>query len=436
MIASKLFKNLFCMPGLSLLYDDKISSTSSPGIDGMTSQVFNRNLVFHLNTIINKCNNGIYNFTTYKAKLLSKGYNNKPRLIEKPTIRDRLVLRALFEILNKIFSESFKERKLHTQIKNISICIKDDKYNCFIKLDVKDYYPSINHEILLKQIKTKIRKKEILKLISDSISNTNSAYKKDGIIKRAAGVPQGISIANILSNIYLVPFDKTFSNIKTIKYFRYVDDILILCDFNSSKFLEKKLRNEIKKYKLEFNDGEKFKIASLDQQFEYLGYQFSNRYVSVRHKSIQRFKDSIIKLLTIYKHQNYPNKNKLKFKINLRVTGFIFDNKKYGWMFFFSQTQNIQQLFSIDRFISQQLQRYHCYPIKIKKISRVYKEITKKGAHSNYIPNFDLFSDENKKQLLTSIDISFTDLQDAQYKFIKLVKKSILDVEQDMSAFS
>lgn len=434
--SSVLFDKIFTSPGLLSLYNEKIGITASAGIDGMTSNCFHRDIAFHSNIIISKCKSGTYCFTTYKAKLLSKGYSSPPRIVEKPTLRDRLVLRAVFEILDHAFSEQLLKRRLHTQIADLAKSIKNLQYDCFIKLDVKDYYPSINHEVLLKQIKTRIKKPEIIKLIIAAITNTNSAYKNDDIQSRSIGVPQGLSIANILANIYLFPFDRVFSRIKGIRYFRYVDDILILCNLNSRKYMEEKLLKEIVKYQLCFNTGEKYKIASMHDEFDYLGYCFSNRKVSIRLKSIRKFKESIIRLLTIYKHQYKKNIKRLEFKINLRITGFVWEGKKYGWMFFFSQTENIQELFSIDHFIKLQLVRYGCEHINVKKITRVYKEITKKGIKTSYIPNYDQYTEEMMMSLLESIGIAYLNREDARYKFIKLINKSILDIEQDMSAMS
>lgn len=436
MSATVLYKKIFSQSGLSTLYNEKFGLTDTAGIDGMSSMQFNKNLSLHLETIINKCNSCTYKFTTYKAKLLSKGYDSLPRIVEKPTIRDRLVIRALFEILDETFFEQTKERKLHSQIGKIAVDIKNLRYNCFIKLDVKNYYPTIDHSILLNKIETRTKNRNILYLLKNCITTTNSAYKSNGKLVRDVGVPQGISIANLLSSIYLVNFDKIFSKIANIKYYRYVDDILVLCNLDSRERILNKLFTEIKKYNLQFNDGDKFKMASLDSEFEYLGYKFSNRAISIRPQSIKKFRESIIRILTIDKHQHYKNRNKVEFKINLRITGFIYDQKKYGWMFFFSQTEKIQELFSIDHFINQQLKRYGCESLKVKKISRVYKEITKKGNKTNYIPNFDNYSDEDIIELLVKLSIKFNDIEDARYRFLKLIHKSILDIEQDMSAFS
>ena len=61
------------------------------------------------------------------------------------------------------------------------------------------------------------------------------------------GVPQGLSISDILAAIYLQDLDKYLSNIPSSLSFRYVDDILILCDFEDA---EKIAESVIQKYSI------------------------------------------------------------------------------------------------------------------------------------------------------------------------------------------
>ena len=76
-----------------------------------------------------------------------------------------------------------------------------------------------------------VRKKEILHLLKDAISQATLAKPSGGKKSyQTKGVPQGLSISNILANIYMAPIDCKYSKKSSYKYYRYVDDILILCD--------------------------------------------------------------------------------------------------------------------------------------------------------------------------------------------------------------
>ena len=83
-------------------------------------------------------------------------------------------------------------------------------------MDIKKFYPSINHDILKQIIRYKIKDEELLQLL-------------DEIIDSAEGVPIGNYLSQFFANLYLAYFDHWIKEIlKVIYYFRYCDDITIL----------------------------------------------------------------------------------------------------------------------------------------------------------------------------------------------------------------
>ncbi|WP_171251105.1 RNA-directed DNA polymerase, partial [Acinetobacter baumannii] len=107
------------------------------------------------------------------------------------------------------------------------------------------FYPSIDRKILLKKIRSKIRNKYFSNLLLDALNPS----KKEFI----SGVPQGLSISNILAHIYLIPLDKKLTSQFNIKYFRFVDDILILLDMRDKNYIIEILEKEFSKLKLEIH---------------------------------------------------------------------------------------------------------------------------------------------------------------------------------------
>ena len=175
MNASRLFKSIFTVKNLRNLYYTSIKYKSAIGIDRINSKVFEKNIDNNLEIICRKVPNGTYHFSAYREKLLSKGANKLPRIISIPTIRDKVVLRALFTILSKIYKK--ETPSLHELINNVNQTIRTKKYDSVIKMDVEDFYPSIHHQILLKQLSRRIRKKEIMQLIKYCNLNTNHKHK-------------------------------------------------------------------------------------------------------------------------------------------------------------------------------------------------------------------------------------------------------------------
>ena len=160
-------------------------------------------------------------------------------------------------------------------------------------------------------------------------------------------------ISNALANIYMSGIDKKYQNIDGISYYRYVDDILILV--NEEKFfaIKKEIAKDINELGLELN--EKKDEGKISEAFEYLGYTLSNDKVSVRKSSILKLEQSMEDLFGEVKKENIEY---LKWKLNLKITGFILGKQKYGWMFFYSQITDVNLLFHLDDVVQKLLKRY------------------------------------------------------------------------------
>jgi len=227
-----LFAEKFTPGALKNTYKDNISSSYAVGIDGIREDAFKEKLDSEIDLIIKKVENCNYTFTQYKPKLISKGPNNPPRVLSIPTIRDRLTLRVMNDILSQVFSEARISRP-HVYIKSIKSHLADHANElAFSRIDIKDFYPSVDHEILMRRVRSKVRKRQLVQLVQSAISTRTS-----GVRDNRKGVPQGLSISNILSSIYLHKMDCKLK--KKYTYFRYVDDILVICNVeNASSIFE------------------------------------------------------------------------------------------------------------------------------------------------------------------------------------------------------
>ena len=133
------------------------------------------------------------------------------------------------------------------EINKIKTSIQSGKFDSYIKTDIENFYPSINHEILVKFLHRKTKKIEFTDLLiksikQETVSKSNSHIEKYSNNK---GVPQGLSISNILASIYFIEFDKMHSSQINYEYYRYVDDILILCNKRDIPSVFKLLENDM-----------------------------------------------------------------------------------------------------------------------------------------------------------------------------------------------
>ena len=432
-----LLKDLFSKNHLKEHFYEKIKYRSAVGLDNITVAKFEENIDNELSIIERKVCSGTYTFTRYRQVLISKGANNNPRVISIPTTRDKLVASVLNEIIVTVFGQYSKSLLPQTIIS--SILNELDNYSFFIKIDISKFYSSIKHDKAMRTIRRKIRKREILSLIYSAITTeTISVPIKEKRMpqKSRVGVPEGLPISNSIANIYMMDVDNKYINNDRIKYFRYVDDILILANERDFDPIKKSIQSDIKKLGLEVNK-DKIASGSVDSIFSYLGYDICRTTVGVRKATIYKLEASIEDLIKSCKNKSLAL---LKWKLNLKITGFILDNNKYGWVFFYSQITDTSVLHHLDWVVDRLLKRYKLdQAITPKKYVRTYHEIVKNLHNTKYIPNFDELSMENKKQLVEEIyERKIEGLSDPQidYLFKKLIRREIRDVEKDVEQFS
>lgn len=436
MQASYLFKKLFAKKHLIEHYEEKIKDKTSVGLDKVSPQKFEQNLNENIEIIVQKVMNGSYHFTRYKQLLFTKGPIKPPRAICVPTLRDKLTASVLNELLVGVYGDECKTMMPQLVIDDITN--KISMYSHFIKLDVRSFYGSINQDILIKIIKRKIHKPEIISLIWNSIRTEALLYpirEKTEKRERILGVPEGLPISNTLANIYMLDIDRKYKGLDYISYYRYVDDILIMV--NDDKFLDVKesISDDIKKLGLELN--EKKDEGSIKESFEYLGYVINNTEVTVRKSSVLKIEQSIEELFRTIKKDSIGY---LQWKLNLKITGFILEKHKYGWLFFYSQITDLSLLYHLDDVVQKLIKRYKLEDkIKIKRFVRTFAEMRMALHETKYIPNLDDLKLEDKKIILSDIyqvDLSGKDERFIEIQFRKIMKREIRDIEKDIENIS
>ena len=242
---------------------------------------------------------------------------------------------------------------------------KTNQNSCVRKYDISNFYPSITTAKLTNIIKKTIKYPVALNLLK-SVLNTptvsRGTKKRNYPTIKIEGIPQGLSVSNILAEIYMMGFDKEISRLP-VNYWRYVDDILII----STEDYSDRVHNAINRSSstLDLNcDNDKFKICSVDKKFDYLGYSLSNKSISVRQASFESHIQKIVDIFRWYqKNKNDPKidsivlKNALIDSVNERITGAINDNKKYGWLFYFSEISDKTILYKIDSIVKKKFKR-------------------------------------------------------------------------------
>ncbi len=426
---------------LKKLYSKKLRTKKSIGIDGVTSKQFNANIDDEIEIINRKISKSSYDFSFYKEKLILKGRNSNPRAISIPTNRDKLVLKTLHFLLQEVFEDELSDSSIHKKIVDIKKQLKTKHYDSFVKIDVEKFYPSINHDILMKILEKKITDKATLELIRKAITQQTVAVDEENKIKygNQQGVPQGLSISGILASIYLIHIDDKYENHTGYAYYRFVDDILVLCKAENIETISQKLVTDLKNIKLKAHThvegSEKSSYGLVSKGFKFLGYKFQGRLVTVRETSLDKMYRGINKVfLTHHKYADKKNVQYLYKRLNLKITGCVIDGKQYGWLFFFSLINDQTLLFKLDTHVKKLCERFDVpYDTdEIKKFSRTYYEL-KKLEKSNYIPKF-----KDKNRVLVealNVLIKKVDVPKKREQPQLITEEVIQDIENDIDLY-
>jgi RNA-directed DNA polymerase len=201
----------------------------TPGVDGITKTHFQANVNGYLTQITADLLSGNYQPMPAKRIYIPKA-NGKQRPLGIPTLRDRIVQRAMLMALEPIWENDFHslsygfrpERSVHHAIRTVKLQLTDStgpKGRWVIEGDLSSYFDTVHHRLLM----TCVRKRISCNRFNDLLWRFIKAGHLDRNLFCATtrGVPQGGVISPLLSNIMLNEFDQYLDKCYLSKEARY-----------------------------------------------------------------------------------------------------------------------------------------------------------------------------------------------------------------------
>jgi len=250
--------------------------------------------------------------TQIQHLLLSKQFTTSPYerfLIHEPKLReisklpyfpDRIVQHAVMNVLGPLWDKVFISdvysaipgRGIHAGLNRMKRFLKNERGTRYcLQFDIHQFYPSVDHDILMHLIERKIKCPDTLWLLENIVRSTESEE----------GIPIGNYLSQYFANIYLNSFDHWLKEVLKIRYYiRYADDGVIL-DGNKQRLnaIHKAIALYFKK-KLRLSLNPKTQIYPVDVRgIDFLGYRTFRKYTLLRKRSVRSFKS---KLSTIKQH--------------------------------------------------------------------------------------------------------------------------------------
>jgi len=213
--------------------------------------------------------------------------------------QDALVIKVLTWIIQGILEPALSKNCYHLKghgglkgaVREVLRCYPH--YRFFCKTDVQSYYDSIDHLALMLKFHDHIEDRTIMGYVWQFL---NRCVEWGGLyqdVKR--GIPRGASLSPLLGAFYLLDLDRRMEGLD-VKYFRFMDDILILAPTRwKLKKAIRVLNETFSELKLD-KHPDKTDMGRIEKGFDFLGYHFSPQGLSLAQKTIDNFVEKALRL--------------------------------------------------------------------------------------------------------------------------------------------
>lgn len=251
-----------------------------------------------------------------------KIYDPKVRIISAAPFRDRVVHHILVNHIEPFFEKTFifdsyanrKGKGTHLAIERFQQYAR--RFDYVLKCDVRKFFPSLDHEILKREIRWRIWQPDLLWLCDAIIDGSNEQEKTleyfpgDHLFtphERRKGLPIGNLTSQFWANVYMTRFDHFVKEELRVKgYIRYVDDFVLFADSKAQLHTWKLAIEEyLAKIRLLLHP-EKTQIYKTGNGVPFLGFNVFPYHRIVRKEKTKRYRRFLKGKLRAYLAGNIP----------------------------------------------------------------------------------------------------------------------------------
>lgn len=185
-----------------------IKREAAAGVDGETWGHYGEALEEHLQELSQRLKRGAYRAQPVRRAYILKT-DGRQRPLGVPALEDKIVQRAVVEVLNAIYEQDFlgfsygfrPGRNPHQALDALAVGISMKKVNWVLDADIRSFFDTLKHEWLVKFVEHRVADRRIVRLIQKWLA---AGVLEDGQRTQSeVGTVQGGSISPLLANLYL-----------------------------------------------------------------------------------------------------------------------------------------------------------------------------------------------------------------------------------------
>ena len=195
------------VPRLMMAFED-LNPRAAPGVDGVTWQEYERDLVANLRDLHGRVQSGRYRASPSRRVYIPKA-DGRLRPLGIASLEDKIVQRAVTGVLNAVYEADFlgfsygfrPGRSPHHALDALTAGIYRKKVSWVLDADIRDFFGSLDRDWLMRFLRHRIADERVLRLISKWLA---AGVVEDGKLSETEqGSPQGASLSPLLANVYL-----------------------------------------------------------------------------------------------------------------------------------------------------------------------------------------------------------------------------------------
>ena len=218
-----------------------LKPNAAPGVDGVTWREYAQDLEANIGELHARIHRGAYRALPSRRKYIAKP-DGRQRPLGIAALEDKIVQRAVVEVLNAIYEEDFcgfsygfrPRRSQHEALDALAAAITRTKVNWILDADLRSFFDTVSHEWQVRFAEHRIGDPRVIRLIRKWLE---AGVMEDGVLTPTEeGTPQGAVASPLLANIYLhYVFDLWAQRWRghhargNVTFVRYADDIV--CGF-------------------------------------------------------------------------------------------------------------------------------------------------------------------------------------------------------------
>ncbi len=292
------------LPLLATAFRNVKRNRGAAGIDKVSIRLYESNLRQNLLALMRRLKDGTYRpLPSRRVHIFKEAGKTRPLGI--PAVRDRVAQEVLRLLLSPLFERIFHDdsygfrpgHNCHQAVERVMELYRLG-YIHVLDADIKGFFDNIPHAVIMAGVCAEVADGNILRIVERFLK---AGVMEEGVLQPTrVGTPQGGVISPLLANIALNSLDWHLHD-AGYRFVRYADDFVVLC---RSEEQVKEAHEQVERHLTQIGltlSAEKTKLTRFREGFAFLGFAISAWAVTMRPKSVEKFKTKI-RELTIRNH--------------------------------------------------------------------------------------------------------------------------------------